>query len=606
MRHLSLRLFLIVGSAQLALLAALPAAAQDAPVVVAPPAPAPEATPAVVPDEPVEEAAKPPAPPIPEIWAPVPLDPEGRSAYGLYLSGRLAEGRGDRAAAADFMTRTETLTPEQPQVRDQTFLNALLAGDLGVAARLTPQGEDVSPVLSEAGRLADVIQTWADGRPQPALALMTERPISGPHARAGLLIQPWLAAASGDWDLALKPLDGAPTDPLSLIARETRAVLLEQRGRTGDAEAEFRALVAVPNGPPALRLSWAQFLERNGRRDEARAVYQALAADASPNAVAVAALARMGERRPPAPLRTPREGGAAALSLSAQQALAESAFEFAAVYLRMSQLLQPSEETRLLLGYALAGAKQELLARETWADVSPADPGLFAASRSGIASSLQRDGEGDQALSIWMQAHAADPAEPQIAFRLASALVDAGRTDDALALLNAPMFNHAQQPFPVRFLRGAALERLGRTDEAEAELWAALQLQPNDPTALNHLGYLWVDSGRRVNQGAEMIERAHQADPGNGNIQDSLGWARYHQGRYEDAVATLESAVAKEPANAEINDHLGDAYWRAGRRREASWQWNRVLILETEGERRDEAEKKLAEGLPDPAAPAVS
>ncbi|WP_333840930.1 tetratricopeptide repeat protein, partial [Pelomicrobium sp.] len=47
------------------------------------------------------------------------------------------------------------------------------------------------------------------------------------------------------------------------------------------------------------------------------------------------------------------------------------------------------------------------------------------------------------------------------------------------------------------------------------------------------------------------------ADPQNGNIQDSLGWAQYRQGDYQAAVDTLEQAIDKEPANAEINDHLG-------------------------------------------------
>ena len=117
---------------------------------------------------------------------------------------------------------------------------------------------------------------------------------------------------------------------------------------------------------------------------------------------------------------------------------------------------------------------------------------------------------------------------------------------------------------------------------------------------LNHLGYLWVDSGRRVEQGAEMIARAFAADPRNGTVQDSLGWAQYRRGQYEAAVETLEAAVAKQPANAEINDHLGDAYWRVGRIREAGWQWNRVLTLEPEPERRAEVEQKLAAGLPGP------
>ena len=146
-------------------------------------------------------------------------------------------------------------------------------------------------------------------------------------------------------------------------------------------------------------------------------------------------------------------------------------------------------------------------------------------------------------------------------------------------------------------MRGAVYESMGRIPEAEAQLWAALQARPNEPIFLNYLGYLWVDSGTRVAEGAAMIQRAHDADPSDGNIQDSLGWAQYRQGRFEEAVDNLEQAVAKEPANAEINDHLGDAYWQVGRRREAGFQWNRVLTLDTDDERRAEVERKLRDGL---------
>jgi Flp pilus assembly protein TadD len=104
-----------------------------------------------------------------------------------------------------------------------------------------------------------------------------------------------------------------------------------------------------------------------------------------------------------------------------------------------------------------------------------------------------------------------------------------------------------------------------------------------------------------------LIARAHAADPENGNIQDSLGWAQFKQGQFDTAVATLEAAVDKEPANAEINDHLGDAYWRVGREREARWLWNRVLILNPEAERRAEVERKIENGLDDaPPAGGVS
>ena len=109
--------------------------------------------------------------------------------------------------------------------------------------------------------------------------------------------------------------------------------------------------------------------------------------------------------------------------------------------------------------------------------------------------------------------------------------------------------------------------------------------------------YLWVDRSLRIEEGAELIARAHAAQPDDGNIQDSLGWAQYRQGRYEAAVETLEAAVAKLPANPEINDHLGDAYWQVGREREAGFQWRRVLSLDADAEQRAAVERKLAQGL---------
>jgi Flp pilus assembly protein TadD len=53
--------------------------------------------------------------------------------------------------------------------------------------------------------------------------------------------------------------------------------------------------------------------------------------------------------------------------------------------------------------------------------------------------------------------------------------------------------------------------------------------------------------------------------PNDGYIVDSLGWAHYRLGEYEDAVRELERAVELRPADPTINDHLGDAYWQVGR-----------------------------------------
>src|SRR5688500_7838929 len=108
---------LLTGCAVLAL--AAPAGAQQTPIMRPPlirPAPVTPATapavgadvadPLVLPETSVEDqpsadavadANVPPAtvaPPIPAEWSPVPVDPAGQSAYGLYLAGRLASIRG--------------------------------------------------------------------------------------------------------------------------------------------------------------------------------------------------------------------------------------------------------------------------------------------------------------------------------------------------------------------------------------------------------------------------------------------------------------------------------------------------------------------------------
>ncbi len=214
-----------------------------------------------------------------------------------------------------------------------------------------------------------------------------------------------------------------------------------------------------------------------------------------------------------------------------------------------------------------------------------------------MAISLAKADRDDEALIELRRAASVRPEEAAVAYMLASQLLQMQRHEEALELLNGPLLNTEDQGFEVHFLRGAAYESLDRDTEAEAELWAALQMQPDNPTLLNYLGYLWVDTGTRVEEGAAMIARAHAADPKDGNIQDSLGWSQFRQGQYEAAVVNLEGAVDKEPANAEINDHLGDAYWAVGRQREAGFQWNRVLTLEVDDKRRAEVEAKLRDRL---------
>ncbi|WP_292086764.1 tetratricopeptide repeat protein [Brevundimonas sp.] len=584
----------------LALVAAGGAVAQEAPADQAPAAPEPH----VVIAEPDKAPEEPAAPPIPAVWAPVPTDAEGASAYGLYLAGKLALMRGEGAVGADFLARANRLTPEQPRVREQAFTAALLTGDLDVAAALAPS--DGSPAFVEAGRLVQTVQAFVHGDARAADAALNQ-PIGAPHARAGIMITPWIAAAAGDWTRALQP---APTmaDPLTLaIARVSRASLLERRRDYAGAEAELKGLADAPTIGALFKRPYGEFLERRRRRPEAIALYQAgLTANPDDTGLKRALARAQAGERPPA-LPTFRAGAAQGLTTAAFQAANERGNEFAAVYLRLALNLEYDDTTQYTLAQMLSRAGLNSAARAALERIGPDDAAVYAAARAELASSYAQEGQDQAALTELRRAAAALPADPRIALMLAGQLVQLKDYDAALTLLNGPLLNTALQPSSARFLRGATYEAMNRIPEAEAELWAALQSAPNDANTLNYLGYLWVDKGLRVQQGADMIARAHALEPNNGHIEDSLGWAQYRQGQFDTAVTTLEQAVDKEPANAEINDHLGDAYWRVGRRREAGWLWNRVLTLDPDAERRAEVERKIAQGLDDaPASTGVS
>ena len=168
-------------------------------------------------------------------------------------------------------------------------------------------------------------------------------------------------------------------------------------------------------------------------------------------------------------------------------------------------------------------------------------------------------------------------------------------------LIDAP---GAKPDWRLYYLRASAYEKIGDPDKTQADLTAALKLNPDEPELLNFQGYFWIERGQHLTEALAMIKRAVAAEPQSGEIIDSLGWAYYQLGDFKNAVQRLETAVTLSPGIPEVNDHLGDAYWRVGRKTEAAFQWRRVLSLDPGPKLRVSVERKLASPQ-GPDAPAV-
>jgi tetratricopeptide (TPR) repeat protein len=157
----------------------------------------------------------------------------------------------------------------------------------------------------------------------------------------------------------------------------------------------------------------------------------------------------------------------------------------------------------------------------------------------------------------------------------------------------------------VFYFRGICYERAKQWPKAEADLKKALELYPDQPHVQNYLGYSWIDQGVNLDEGMQLIKHAVEQRPDDGYIVDSLGWAYFRLGHYNEALKNLERAVELKPMDPTINDHLGDVYWRVGRHLEATFQWAHARDLKPEPADLAKIEQKLKHGL-DEQQPATS
>ncbi len=157
----------------------------------------------------------------------------------------------------------------------------------------------------------------------------------------------------------------------------------------------------------------------------------------------------------------------------------------------------------------------------------------------------------------------------------ASLLRDANDNAAAYAVLNQGL---ADNPDSTDLLYDAAMvaEKMDKIDDAEAKLRRVVELKPDDPQALNALGYTLVDRTQRTTEGFELIEKAYKLAPEDPFILDSMGWAFYRLGKLDDAESYLRRAMTQRP-DAEIAAHLGEVLWKKGDPVRAQEVWQAQL-----------------------------
>lgn len=527
---------------------------------------------------------------------------------GAYLAGRIAEIDNNLPVAIAYYRQALVFDPSNQSMKRDLLLSYLTDGQLDEALPFARVLKN-EPEVERFSRVILAIQALKDKHYRTARTNLKLTQQSEMDRLATGLMTAWTFVGEGrpkDALAAVEKLDGPVW--YDLFKTYTSALIADTTGQTKAADTFYAQAVADKEGGSAapdtyerIVYSYADFKQRQG--DKAGAIKLVEDAEQILSGRVILREVRQklesGEKLDPQ-VRTPQQGAAEVLYSLGTAINRGGAEAFATIYLQMAgELRNNNDATLFQLGDIAAKLRQPEKAIYYYGLVSDKSPYKRDAEMQ-LSLNLAETGKSDEAIEHLKNNLRSNDKDNRSYLALGGVYAQkedfanaAKIYDKAVAEIKEP----TRQDWPVFYQRGIAYERLKQWDKAEPNFRKALELFPNQPQVMNYLGYSWVDRGENLDEALQMIRSAVEMRPQDGYIVDSLGWAYYKLGRYNEAVIELEKAVKLRPEDPTINDHLGDAYWQAGRGLEATFQWNHAIAGKPEPAELAKIEKKLKSGL---------
>ena len=283
---------------------------------------------------------------------------------------------------------------------------------------------------------------------------------------------------------------------------------------------------------------------------------------------------------------------------------------------------QNSVQARLLLAQAFASSNDVKGAVATLDEIVEDEPRVA----STLAQYQEQAGLFKEAAENYTRALALQPMSRELKFRRAAVMFSAKEYDRSATFAAEAQDQH---PDDLRFPRlraralfaGGAADRAflvleptarafprdantqfaladlyndsGRDRDAERTIRQFLTVEPENADAMNYLGYLLADKGRALDEAIKLVQRALDVDPNNPSYLDSLGWAYFRRGDFEQAEKYLTPAAERLDRNGVIQDHLGDVLAARGRVQDAIAAWTKALAGDSENIDRTVVQKKI-------------
>lgn len=532
---------------------------------------------------------------------------------GSYLAARHANVERDASAAALFYRNALRLDPKNNELLDRAFISSLADGNIDEAVKLAER----VLVVDKNNRVARlVVGVRALKQKQYAAAQQNiNQSVRGPITDlVAVLLSGWASAGAGEARTGVTNIDRLSGPEWYPLFKDFHTgLILDNAGQQKDAGARFERAYKLDTSALRMNDAYARWLSRNKSPQPgvtAISIYEDFDKKLPRHPLVMAAMQdlRAGKKLPPL-VATPQAGAAEALYGIGASLTRRGGEDLALVYLQLALYLQPDHALALLsLADLYETVKKPAMAIKVY-ERMPASSPLKRNAQINLATNLDSVERSDEAIKILKELIAGDPRDQESIMALGNverARKKFAECSETYADGVKELQGTEKNAWVFYYFRGICEERSKQWPKAEASMKKALELQPEQPHVLNYLGYSWIDRGVNLDEGMKLIRRAVEQRPDDGYIVDSLGWAYYRVGNYEDAVKHLERAVDLKPEDPTINDHLGDAYWRVGRTLEARFQWAHARDLKPEPDELPKIEAKLKDGLPEDTSSAAA
>jgi tetratricopeptide (TPR) repeat protein len=530
------------------------------------------------------------------------------SPSGSYLAARIARAERDVSAASNYYRSVLRSDPKNPDLLELAFLVTLQSGAAEEAFPLAERliALDKSHRIARLALGVKAIKAGQFAQARTHLAVAGQGPIADLTAT---LLTGWAWYGEKNLKNGIAQIDKlSGPDWYGLFKNLHAGLMLDLSNQRADALKRMDRVRMVDQNSLRNVDAYARILSRAGRQADAEKAYVDFSQALVRHPLVDSALAELKANGKLDPLVANAAGGASEALYGLGSALSQEqgGEDLGMVYLQLSIYLNPEHPLAVVaLANLFEATKKYEMAIETYDRVPESSP-LKRKSMIQRALNLEILEKKDEARDSLKTLAEAKPDDIEGMFAYANVLRVGKRYTEAAAVyskiittLGEPKRDH----WALYYYRGMSFERAKQWALAEKDFQEALKLTPDNPQVLNYLGYSWVDQHINLEQALEMIRKAVTLRPKDGYIVDSLGWAYYRLGKFEEAAAELEKAIVLSPSDPTINDHLGDAYWKTDRKLEARFQWLRAIENKPEPEDLAKIEQKLKEGLPNEPVP---